>query len=98
MEQPAQQQFIIDRGMEARAFYKSCQESPYFFDLLNGFKVAALAEMANLKPDQQIEFTILNSQIKVPDALLNTILGDIDAGERALSEREGTTQEPKGLL
>lgn len=86
---------IAARGSQAEEFLRYYNDNPYFQSVVGVAKQIVTNKIMNLKPDQQIEFTILKSQMTVFDDLFNLVNIDVFEGQKAVARIQGEPAEGK---
>lgn len=86
-------QEIINRGAEAEQFKRYIEENGYFNSIVAIARVLISHNIASLKPDEQMKFTILKSQEIAIDDLLSIIESDIIEGQKAIDRVQSGTRD-----
>ena len=85
------EQQIINRGSDAEEFKRYIDDNPYFNSVVALSKELILQNIMSLRPDEQMKFTVLKSQGKAIDALMNLIEIDISEGKKAIDRMQSET-------
>ena len=95
-------QEIINRGSDAEDFKRYLEDKPYFISVVANAKQINWLKICDLKPDEQMKFTILKSQQQAIEDLMSLIDIDIYNGQKAVermqSEKGEKTTYVKGAV
>jgi len=89
------EQQIINRGSDAEEFKRYIDDNPYFNSVVALSKELILQNIMALRPDEQMKFTVLKSQDKAIDELMNLIEIDISEGKKAIDRMQSETGNQK---
>lgn len=88
-------QEITNRGTDAEEFKRYLEERPYFTSVVAVAKQMIWNNIASLRPDETIKFTVLKSQLTGVEELMSLIEMDIEAGQKALARMQGVNEVKK---
>jgi hypothetical protein len=91
-------QELINRGEDARLFKEYFNNSEYFQSLMEGTKNTLKELIYELKPYQQMEFTVLRSALNGVEKLFDNVESDLFHGKQAMERMQGGVESQKGIL
>jgi hypothetical protein len=82
------EQEIINRGSDAEQFKRYMEENPYFTSVIALSKQLLWQNICDLRPDEQMKFTVLKAQQDAIEELMNLVEIDIYEGQKAISRMQ----------
>jgi len=78
------EQEIINRGSDAEEFKRYLDDNPYFTSVIALSKQLLWQNLCDLRPHEQMEFTVLKAQQDAIEELMNLVEIDIYEGQKAI--------------
>lgn len=82
------EQEIINRGSDAEQFKRYMEENPYFTSVIALSKQLLWQNICDLRPEDQMMFTVLKARQDAIEELMNLIEIDIYEGQKAISRMQ----------
>ncbi len=88
----------LEIGKQAEDFLRYTEENGYFNRLIERIRLEYASMILELRPSSTEEFTNYRHRMDAIAGIMNSVKGDIYAGQVAYEKINGLSEEPKGLL